>query len=354
MSSKKRILVAPLNWGLGHATRSIPIIRALLDMGHEVWLASDGRALDLLKKEFPQLPALETPEYDVRYPRKRLLYFLVLQMPKVLLAVIREYRRLHKWIAEHRFDAVISDNRLGCFTNKVPCAVISNQISIFTRPKWIGLAATFLHRRILARYDVVWVPDFEGPDNLSGILTHETRLPNMSYIGPLTRMQPGQAAEKYDVLVIISGPEPLRTEWENLILSQAAQLTQYRWLVALGKADENEHFFPQPHIEVRSFLDAKSLNQAILESRIVLSRTGYSTVMDLAVLNKKALLVPTPGQPEQEYLGVYGQEKGWYATQTQDELDLKSGLEMAEKSEGIDLSRAAAPPLKGILEEFLR
>ncbi|MBK8490733.1 MAG: glycosyltransferase [Saprospirales bacterium] len=352
MKSSKRILIAPLNWGLGHATRSIPIIRELIKQGHEVWLASDGRALDLLKREFPDLPALELPEYDVRYPKKWLLYFLILQMPKVIWAIIREHRQIRHWISEHQFDAVISDNRLGCFTRKVPCAVISHQLLILTHPALIGQVATFLHRRILRRYHSCWIPDLEGPDNLSGKLAHGMSLPNMRYLGPLTRMRPGALAERYDVLAILSGPEPLRTEWETLILKQAATLP-YRWLIVQGKPEKQEHFFPYPHVEVRSFLDSQGINQAILESRLILSRSGYSTIMDLAVLNKKALLVSTPGQPEQEYLAQYGLEKGWYYTQTQDQLDLKKGLEEADKLEGIMLPEWDSTALGKFLEEWL-
>lgn len=352
MKKPARILIAPLNWGLGHATRCIPIIRELLLQGHEVMLASDGRALDLLKREFPHLPALELPAYDVRYPRKRLLLFLILQMPKVLAAIFREHRILQRWIDQYGIDAVISDNRLGCYTRKVPCAVISHQLSIFTRPAWVGAIATFLHRRVLKRYHQCWIPDLEGPVNLSGELAHGMSLPNMRYIGPLSRMRAGQRDKKYDVLAILSGPEPMRTEWEAAILAQAAVLS-YRWLIVQGKPEQEETSFPYPHVEMRSFLNAEALNQAILQSEVIVSRTGYSTIMDLAVLGKKALLVSTPGQPEQEYLAWYGLEKGWYSTQTQAQLDLKRGIEEAKASAGIRLPEGQVVDLGAFLAEWL-
>jgi len=353
MTEPKRILVAPLNWGLGHATRCIPIISELMRQGHEVWIASDGRALDLLKREFPELRALELPEYDIRYPKKYLLYFLILQMPKVLRAIIRENRLLDGWIRQYRFDAIISDNRLGCFTRRIPCAVITHQLKVYTRPAIVGLAATFLHRIIIRKYDSCWVPDLEGPKNLSGKFAHGMSLPNMHYIGPLTRMHPGRAEEKYDVLAILSGPEPQRTTWEELIVRQAARLPSYRWLIVQGKPELGEASFPFPHIEVRSFLDSEALNRAILESRIVLSRSGYSTIMDLAVLDKKAFLVPTPGQPEQEYLARYGFENGWYFTQTQDELDLAKGLEEVEKMRGFRFPAEIGKGLRSFLKEWV-
>ncbi|MBK6620409.1 MAG: glycosyltransferase [Saprospirales bacterium] len=353
MKSPKRILIAPLNWGLGHATRCIPIIRELLRQGQEVWIASDGRALELLRHEFPQLPTLELPAYDVRYPRKRLLYFLILQMPKVLLAIVREHRILQGWIDEHRIDAVISDNRLGCFSKKVPCAVISHQLSIFTRPAIVGKVATFLHRLILRRYDSCWIPDLEGPDNLSGDLAHGMKLPNMKYIGLLTRIEPGELPERYDLLTILSGPEPLRSDWEHLILEQVANLP-YRVLIVQGKPEKQEHYFPYPHVEVCSFMDSKELNKAILESRVILSRSGYSTIMDLAVLNKKAILVPTPGQPEQEYLALYGYRKGWYYTQLQEDFDLEKGMEEVEKSQGFNFKEAGSGRLEQVLKEWVK
>ena len=353
MNTSKRILVAPLNWGLGHASRSIPIIRELMRQGHEVLIASDGRALDLLKREFPDLTALELPAYDVRYPRKWLLYALVLQLYKILAALLLEHRTLRKWIAEYRLDAVISDNRLGCFTRQVPCAVISHQLNIFTKPPVIGKLATFLHRLVLRRYGQCWIPDLEGPENLSGDLAHGMSLPNMRYIGLLTRMETGQLPERYDVLAILSGPEPQRSEWEHLILEQAAQLPSYRWLIVQGKPELQEQNFPYPHIEVRSFMNSQEINKAILESRIILSRTGYSTIMDLAVLGKKALLVSTPGQPEQEYLADYGHQKGWYYTQSQDELDLKKGLVEAEKCRGLSLAEDGSIRLEVFLKNWV-
>ena len=352
MNSPKRILIAPLNWGLGHATRCIPIIHELQRLGHDVWLASDGRALDLLKREFPDLPALELPAYDVRYPKKRLLYFLILQMPKVIGALTREHRQIEDWIDEYRIDAVISDNRLGCYTDKAPCVVLSHQLRIFTQPALIGMIATFLHRRILRRYNSCWVPDLEGAGNLSGQLAHNAPMANLRYLGPLTRMRPGTAGEKYDVLAILSGPEPLRSEWERLIIQQAGALP-YRWLIVQGLPEKQEQSFPHPHVEVRSFMNSQQLNQAILESRIILSRTGYSTVMDLAVLGKKAFLVATPGQPEQEYLADYGHRKGWYYTQRQDQLDLKKGLEEAEKLTGFAIPGEQDEILKKVLKEWL-
>lgn len=352
MKSPKRILIAPLNWGLGHATRCIPIIRELQQQGHEVWLASDGRALDLLRREFPDLPALELPAYDVRYPRKRLLYFLILQMPKVVWALIREHRQIESWISEHRIDAVISDNRLGCFTDKAPCVVLSHQLRILTQPPLIGKIATFLHRRILRRYDSCWIPDFEGQTNLSGSLAHHIHLPNLRYVGPLTRMQAGHRPEKYDVLAILSGPEPQRSEWERLLIQQTGPLP-YHCLIVQGKPEKLEQFFPHPHVEVRSFMDSNQLNQAILESRIIVSRTGYSTIMDLAVMGKKAFLVATPGQPEQEYLAEFGQKNGWYYTQDQDQLDLKTALEETEKLPGFAIPDDHGETLRRVLEEWL-
>ena len=352
MEQPKRILVAPLNWGLGHATRCMPIIRELIRQGHEVLLASDGRALDLLRREFPDLPALELPAYDVRYSRKHFLPFLILQMPKVLLAVWKEYRMLQKYIRQYRLDAVISDNRLGCHTRLVPCVVLSHQLRIFTRPAWIGWIASKLHRAVLRRYHACWIPDLEGPVNLSGRLAHGIAMPHMHYIGLLSRMSPAEADLQYDVLVILSGPEPGRTEWEQLILEQAAALSG-QWLIVQGKPEMVEQSFPHPHIEMRSFLSAQPLNQAILQSAVVVSRSGYSTVMDLAVLGKKALLVSTPGQPEQEYLAQYGAQQGWFATQSQDQLDLKKGIEAAKASKGLRLEGAEAHDLAAFLKKWL-
>ncbi|TMI85631.1 MAG: glycosyl transferase family 28, partial [Bacteroidetes bacterium] len=114
---KLRILVAPLDWGLGHATRCIPIIQHLLKADVEVWLAGEGAQEKLLADEFPDLPFLSLHGYRIRYARSAigLVKNILFQAPKIVKAIRNENKWLAKMIDEHHFDAVISDNRYGLY-----------------------------------------------------------------------------------------------------------------------------------------------------------------------------------------------------------------------------------------------
>jgi len=324
----KNILVAPLNWGLGHATRCIPIIRELQKQHAEVSIASDGRALNLLQAEFPNLHCLQLPPYGISYHSDRIIRNIGGGMPKLIRAVYKENQAVKRYVKEYQIDGIISDNRLGCFNTIKPSVFLTHQIDLILPNRFLEKTGRWMNHQFIHRFDQCWVPDVAEEPSLSGNLSHGTSIKNITYLGAISRMENKQVEKRYDAIAVISGPEPQRTKFEKSILEQAARLA-YKLLVVEGKPDRGEHYFIGKNVEVISFLTTAALNEAILASSLFIGRTGYSSIMDLAKLRKPALLIPTPGQTEQEYLGDRLFENGTFQIQAQNMLDLKSGIPAA-------------------------
>jgi uncharacterized protein (TIGR00661 family) len=335
MQNQKRILICPLNWGLGHATRCIPIIRLLLQKNQQVLIAADGRPLALLKKEFPQLVFIDLKGYDINYTTgNSLVLKMLFSIPKILKGIRDERTQLEKIIAEHKIDIVISDNRYGCWSKKVKSIFITHQLMMKS-----PLGEGWLHRLILnyvKRYDECWIPDVEGDLNLSGDLAHQYKLPKNTYfIGSLSRFEKPATNSPllYDVMAIISGPEPQRSIFEKLLVKQISDL-KIKALLVLGKTELEQERKNDGTIEIVNHLQMNEMQQAILQSKIIIARSGYSTLMDLAALSKRAIFIPTPGQTEQEYLAEMMMQKKIAFSQTQTNFNLKEALIKSETYTG--------------------
>ncbi|RMA66356.1 glycosyltransferase [Ulvibacter antarcticus] len=302
MIKSKTILVAPLHWGLGHATRCIPIIRALIDHGYQVLLASDGTALLLLRKEFPTLESVELPSYNISYTKKakNFKWKLILKLPNIQKTMTSEKKIVKKLVSEGKIQGIISDNRLGIRSNEVPSVFMTHQLNVLTgRTTWF---TSKIHQKIIAKYDQCWVPDVDEPVNLSGRLGHLTKSKlNLKYIGPISRFKKQQLPIKNDILILLSGPEPQRGILEIKLLDMFKN-SEKRILLIQGVVENKQKTTTIDAITVVNFMQTEALETAINESELVLSRSGYTTILDLAVLEKKAFFIPTPGQYEQKYL----------------------------------------------------
>ncbi len=333
--ASKKILVVPLDWGLGHATRDIPLIYELLNAGCEVVIAAEGKHAALLQQEFPQLTILPLPGYRIQYAQKGWFFGMkiIQQIPKILRSIKYEQQWLKETVKTHGIQAVISDNRFGLYHPDIPCVFISHQLLIKT--PFGGVTERILQRlnyKYIRRYNACWVPDYADDNNLSGILAHPAQLPpHTTYIGCLSRFKRKEGVTQlYDLLALISGPEPQRSNLEKLILEQVKE-TSLRVLIVSGQPGTPKREQIAPNVLQVNHLNAQELNEAMLASGMVLSRSGYTTLMDLVKLDKKAILVPTPGQSEQEYLGEYLMEKGYFYSLRQDRFDLHSALDAAAK-----------------------
>jgi len=329
-------LVAPLDWGLGHATRCIPLINEILSQGHQVMIAADGGAYNLLKEEFPGIPIIRLKGYHPVYPENgNMVLAMALQVPKFLSAILLEHFRLKTIIQKYSIDAVVSDNRYGLWSKKISCVLITHQLFIKMpgSMKWLEAAVNRLNHFFISRFSQCWVPDKAGEENLSGELSHGNILPrNVGYIGLLTRLQhPKTEDKKYEILALISGPEPQRTIFEEEIKRQLTGL-QMRALIVRGVTESCKKEMLHEFVEMISHLTTKELSVAMEQSTFVVCRAGYSSLMELISLRKKALIVPTPGQTEQEYLAERCRKLNYFAVQKQSEINLWKALQEVEKT----------------------
>lgn len=323
MKIHKTILVAPLNWGLGHATRSIPIIYALLADGFEVIIASDGMALTLLQKEFPQLEGIELPSYKIEYAKKgkRFKWKMLLRSPKVLKAIRQEREQLKELVKSKKIDGVISDNRLGLYHNEIPTVFITHQLQVLSGSTTRLTSA--MHRNYIKKFDECWVPDFADDANLSGKLGHPKKFEiPVKYIGALSRLEQKETASSYDIMVLLSGPEPQRTELEEILMHE---LKHYKGQVLFvrGVVEAEQKVTRKEQIKIVNFMETEDLQNAICSSDLIICRSGYTTIMDLFKLGKKAFFIPTPGQTEQEYLAKRLHTMGIVPFKDQEKFSLK-------------------------------
>jgi uncharacterized protein (TIGR00661 family) len=302
---KKAIIYGVLNWGLGHATRSIPIIRSLIQLNYEVILCSDGDALTILQKEFPQLQFVELPGYKVRYDFRSMILNMMRYSITMLKAIHKEEKILKRLVSEYQPEFIVSDNRYGFYHKKVRSIFITHQLNIPSQKKWQSLTANRFLRQFIKRFDTCWVPDLEGSPNLSGLLSHEVTISiPIQYIGPLSRLSYLDSEQKYDIAFVLSGPEPQRTKLEKMIIEQQSEL-KGRCCLVRGTDVPLDNAKQDIKLSVFNLLGSKDLEKLIAESRLLVCRAGYTTIMDLVSLHKSAVLIPTPGQPEQEYLASH-------------------------------------------------
>lgn len=336
MLRKYRILIAPLDWGLGHATRCIPVIEELLANGCEVWLAGKGMQEILLKGEFPDLPFLQLEGYRVQYSRmsKGFILKIFMQIPKIISAIRKEHRWLKKMIVKYEFDAVISDNRFGLHDKRIPTIFITHQLSIKSfSGKWSDKILQKWNYKYINRFNQCWVPDFAGENNLAGELSHPVSPPAIpvKYIGLLSRFEKKEGGELKDhLLFILSGPEPQRSILEDRIVDEISHYPGTATIVR-GLPSALSVIPSTGMIKFYNHLSSKELNEEMQKAEWIISRSGYTTVMDIVKLRKKSILIPTPGQTEQEYLGKYLQENEIAVAITQDEFSLTGSLAWAKQ-----------------------
>ena len=320
-----KVLVAPLNWGLGHATRCIPIIQALQNNNIEVVIASDGRALQLLKAEFPENIFFELPGYNIRYTSSNLALSLLYQTPKILWAIRREHKKIREIVAGNQITAIVSDNRYGAYHTGIQNIFLSHQINIITKSKLLSSLASKTNKWLISNFQKLWIPDLEEKPGLAGNLSHNHGL-EANYVGILSRMKKKEVRKKYDIAVVLSGPEPMRTEFEKKITRQLLQIRNKKIIIIQGMPDNEENVKLSQNVRRVSFMPARELNMVMLSSDMIIARSGYSTIMDLWKLEKRALLIPTPGQTEQIYLAKQLEAEGLFLTQNEDEMDLEKAI----------------------------
>ncbi len=328
-NKSKTVLICPLNWGLGHASRNVIIIKKLLDSGFKVIIGADKAPLLFLQAEFPELPFIKIPSVEIKYPKgKRMVLKMLFSMPKILYGIVNEHKQLKKILANNDVDIVISDNRYGLWSKNVYSIFITHQLEI-QLPEWMNPIKYFVNKInywFIRKYNLCWVPDFLGNNNVAEVLSHPKNMPkNIRYVGLLSRFKRIELQEKkYDILAILSGPEPQRSVFEQILIKEL-KTCKLKALIVQGKpgilSDYNKY-----NIDFVSHLSTENLGQLISTTPVVISRSGYSSIMDYISLKKNAILVPTPGQTEQEYLAKILKEKYWFYSVNQNEFNIKTAI----------------------------
>jgi len=347
-------------------------------MDAKVILASDGDALNLLKAEFPHLPVFQLPSYHIRYQTESMIWNLARQMPRITYAIRAEQWATERLVRKHGITGIISDNRYGCFSPRVPSVMLTHQIHLRVPNAALQWIANQVLRRALRKFDSIWVPDVAQDLNLSGELSHPPLQGfDLEYIGLLSRFTTVYEPERpmsnvqdptsnvqrpmsnvqrptSKVAVVLSGPEPQRTYLERILMEQALTLPS-KFVFVKGKTEVREHHFVAENVEVVSYLTSNDLSQLLQSSQVVVCRAGYSSLMDLAALGgKKAILIPTPGQTEQEYLGEFLSRQGIFICQEQKKIDLEAGLRTVEKTSGFTAQPFDFEAFEKILEAWLQ
>ncbi|GAA4432550.1 glycosyltransferase [Ravibacter arvi] len=327
-----------------------------------VTVAAHENGAVLLQKNFPELRILPLAGYEIRYGSSRATFTarIVLQIPKILAAIRRENHWLRRTLAAEPFDVVISDNRYGLY-HPVPYSVIlTHQLRIIT-----GLGGVAdrllqrLHYRLLNRFDACWVVDGKEWPDLGGALSHPAQKPkNPQYIGPLSQFEAGNSGHEAvpgKILFLLSGPEPMRGLLENKLIVQASRLPSYRFVMVAGSVGQQKPAVVPPNMTYHAWLEAKALQAEIESCELVVCRSGYSTLMDLWVLGKKALLVPTPGQSEQEYLAKNLQDQAVFPVRQQEDLNLETDIPSALQFQGFGAreKRLEAPAFQAVTDILL-
>ena len=343
MTSKKNILICPLDWGLGHATRCVPIINKLIEMGANVIIGADNRPYSFLKKEFPSIKIIKFPGYQIQYPENgSMILKMFFSIPKILKGINAERKYLQKILIENNIDIVISDNRYGLWSKNIKSIFITHQLTIQC-PRWLKLfeyPLFLINKYFINKYNECWIPDLTGDLKLSGKLTKRfNKFKHIYFIGLLSRFSNTIKASnnffKYDILFILSGPEPQRTIFEKIILKQLEKNKHLKILIIRGITEVDEIKNISENIKMINHLETEKLAKATKESEIIICRPGYSSIMDIAAMGKKAIFIPTPGQTEQEYLGKYYKNKKLFYSVSQKNFDILNSIENSKSYSGI-------------------
>lgn len=352
-------MVAPLDWGLGHATRCIPLIRHLLDAGCDVIIASDGKQQAVLQEEFHSVRFARLPGYRLKYGKNRwnTIVKIILQIPKILISINRENHWVARYLHQNHVDALISDSRWGFYSSLIPSVFITHQLTIKTPfNDFIENVVRKMNYRLIEKFTECWVPDYEEADNLAGELSHPVIKPSIpvKYLGKLTRIvKETRPAGQNELLVIISGPEPQRSLFESMLFKQLVRTNSRAMLVRGLPGATQKLSSDNKNLIIYNHLSSEGLNKAINDSTIIISRSGYSTIMDLIAMNKKIIFVPTPGQSEQEYLARHLHQKKWCMHFSQAGFSLESVLQEVKQFAPAPFHAPASTEFKEITDRFI-
>ncbi|UCE73333.1 MAG: hypothetical protein JSV56_09900 [Methanomassiliicoccales archaeon] len=341
-----RVLYGVCSWGLGHATRSLPIIRKLIEEGNEVTIVSTGSSLELLKMELKDKARyLDFEDYPLPYTEKSKVFLLkfIYFSPRLIRSIIDEHKSIVKFIDKNKFDFIISDNRYGIFHRNIPSFLITHQLRVIAPARIKSVENSFerFNAYFQRYFKNIMVPDYEH-DGISGDLAHNLnhlKSKKVRYFGIISDFKKMEVAEDVDLLFSISGPEPQRQVLEDLVIQQINDI-EGNIILSLGRNLNNKidamRNSLNENIQLYDFLPGEQREMIMNRAKFIISRSGYSTLMDIYALGKRAMFIPTPQQTEQEYLAKYHESMGNFLYKNQHEIDLLTDLKIAKKYRGTD------------------
>ena len=333
--NKQKICIAPLDWGLGHATRCISLAKALMQLDYQIFIASEGYHEVILREALPKATFLPLPGYRIQYSKEAQWFLLkmIAQLPKIIFSIYYERNWLRKMQKQFQFDIIISDNRFGFYHKNIPSVFITHQLNIQTGFHWTNSIIRILQYRYINKFDALWVPDIEGEKNYAGLLSNPIKKPSIPiwYMGALSRLEPNvenASQQKIQFLGIVSGPEPQRTLFENALWLQGNAGNDAFAIVAGRPIGNNE---PTNSLKGKLYPHAKGTDLAdlISSAEYIIFRGGYTSLMELIPFKKKLIIIPTPGQTEQEYLATWWEANHWAVHFNQEYFNLKDALSKA-------------------------
>ncbi len=321
--------------GIGHAIRSLPIIRKFDNEGHEVILITYGRAYSLLKREFPHLKIYSLEDYPIKYAEKahQLIPYIISNSHKIIKTLIDSHRKFLLIDSRENFDLIISDSRYDVFVRNKPSYLIIHQLRIMLNLAFLRGGTMFYNSYMSKYFRKIIVPDFRD-NGLSGEMSHNVKFidpKRIEYVGILTPFRKLNVPKDVDLLISISGPEPQRSIFERKIMNSLNAING-NIVVTLGRPEREEK--KEGKIKIYSYLSLEKREELMNRAKLIISRSGYSTIMDLFAIGGRAFFVPTPGQPEQVYLARYLKSKNIAGYQDQENMNLHKMVEEAKKYRG--------------------
>lgn len=350
-----KIIYGVCSWGLGHATRSLPVIRALINEGHILKIISHDRALTLLRQEIGDYATYaDIQDYPMLISEngRQFLAKSAIYWPLFIHRIEQGLGHLKTILNHDHYHLIISDSRYDMYNRKIPSMFISHQMRIMNplRIRMLERGSERFNQFFFNRFTDVIVPDTKT-DSLSGDLSHNLKLLNedaIHYVGPLSDFHKKRLVKNIDYLVSLSGPEPQRTILETKIMNQLTNLNG-TIVVTQGKPETTTKT-KDNNITIYTSVSRQTRENLLNKTKTLIGRSGYTTIMDLAVTGTKALLIPTPGQIEQEYLATYHHNQGTFATVTQPRINLTDDLERVKTTTGITNVQPVKKTVTNILD----
>ncbi len=302
--SNERILLSPLNWGLGHVTRTIPIIEQFITQNNEVFIACSATQKRIYKDYFTNIEFIDFPEYPLKFKvNGNWTTDILFQLPSLLKFISHEKDLVAQLIVKYDISLIISDQRFGFYSEKIKSVCISHQTNLLV-PKW-NVFAPYWNAKLLYKFNELWIPDFKD-NSLAGNLSQSNH-PNHIYIGPISRFSGFQCQEqntiKREYLAIITGPYPYdKLFFEQVVTFLSKQDKKSTIICSKNFIQKTE--IPN-HICVIEKPNESTFIKLLQTSKTIISRSGYSTLMDLYFTGHSAVFIPTPGQFEQKYLAEF-------------------------------------------------